>query len=121
MPFDYLRTNPESQAGPDIAFCADEWLEERFSDFRTNSGSRIRDGPTNAGTRSVPVFVRIRNPDLQRPAAPDSVQSIPDQVQDHMSEFAGFGNNGRTFAEIPLDDDFGRDQCRLVELKVFRY
>src|SRR5579863_671339 len=117
MPFDNFRADPKPEASSGIAFCADKRLEERFSDFGMNSRSRIRDGQANAGTRSVSVFVRIGDPDLQRTATPNRVQSIPNQVQDHLSEFAGFGNNGRTLAEIPFNDDFGRDQSCLAELK----
>ncbi len=112
---DDFRAYPKSESRPHVAFCTDERLEQRLPDLRFNPGSSVRNGQTNAGTRAVAVLVRVRDPKLQRAAPPYGIQSIPNQVQDHLAEFTGHGKNRRAFAEIPFNDDLGVGQSRLIQ------
>lgn len=77
---DDFRANPQPEASSGIAFGADKWLKKRLPDLRVYSGSGIRDGQTNAGPRSIPVFVRVGDPNLQPAASADCVDSISYQV-----------------------------------------
>jgi len=61
---DYFRAYPQSEASAGIALRADKRLEERLPDLRVYPGSCIRDGQTNAGSRSIPVFARVGDPNL---------------------------------------------------------
>ena len=65
---DDFRADPEAEPCSGIAFCADKGLEECLSDFRADPGSAVRHGQANSGTRPIPVFAGIGDPDPQSAA-----------------------------------------------------
>ena len=114
---DDFRANPEAKSGSGVALCADKRLEECLSNLGDDPRACVCHGQTDAGTRPISVFARVRNPDLEPASLTRCVQRVSDQVQNHLAKLAGHSNNWRTFPKIFLNHDFSVRQFGLVEDK----